>query len=160
LDIGGGKRASMLIGQPFSNPRYFWSRPSAAGKSAYNPLGSSGSNLAPSNPALIQAVKDRVQQLRAADPSARGAVPVDLVTSSASGLDPEISLAAAEYQAHRVARSRGVSESHVRELIVAQSEFRTLGFLGEPRVHVLMLNLALDHDQTAAKGSMMPHKAR
>jgi potassium-transporting ATPase KdpC subunit len=144
---------SEWIGQAFSHPKYFWSRPSATGPMPYNAANSGGSNLGPSHPALAQAVQARIQALRAAaseagiradDPALLGPVPVDLVTASASGLDPHISRAAADYQALRVARVRGLPEGRVRELIVQHTELPLLGFLGEPRVHVLRLNLALD----------------
>ncbi len=135
---------SELIGQSFSNPKYFWSRPSATGPMPNNGTASGGSNLAPSNPALLDAVKARVEALRAADPGNTAAVPQDLVTASASGLDPEISPAAARYQASRVARVRGVQAGEVLALIKRNTQGRTLGIFGEPRVNVLALNLALD----------------
>lgn len=166
---------SRLLGQPFSDPRYFWSRPSATGPQPYNGAVSSGSNLAATNPALEQAVGERVAMLRAANPrphpnrlpqagegtragegsllssplaatgeSQDNGVPVDLVTASGSGLDPHISPAAAEYQVGRVARERGLEESKVRSLVKQATEGRTFGILGEPRVNVLELNLALD----------------
>ena len=134
---------STLIGQPFADPRYFWSRPSAT-TPAYNAGSSSGSNLGPLNPALTQAVAERVRALRAADLDNTALVPVDLVTTSASGLDPHISLAAAEYQIARVVRARGLDVARVRELVRWHAEGRTFGLLGEPRVNVLLLNLALD----------------
>ena len=135
---------SRLIGQPFSGPGYFWSRPSATSPQPYNGLDSGGSNLGPLNPALLAAVKARIAALRAADPGNGAPIPVDLVTASASGLDPDISLAAAYYQASRVARARGLEPSRVRALIAAHAKGRLLGVLGEPRVNVLELNLALD----------------
>jgi K+-transporting ATPase ATPase C chain len=135
---------SALIGQQFSDPKYFWGRLSATGPYAYNAASSSGSNYGPLNPALFDAVKKRVQDLRAADPQNTQPIPVDLVTSSGSGLDPHISVAAAQYQVSRVARSRGVSEETVRSLVHRYTERRQLGFLGESRVNVLKLNLALD----------------
>jgi K+-transporting ATPase ATPase C chain len=135
---------SRLIGQSFSDPGYFWSRPSATTPQPYNGTASSGSNLGPLNPALLDAIRARVAALRAADPGNRAAVPIDLVTASGSGLDPEISLAAANYQAARVARARGLSAERVRALIAQHTEGRLLGVLGEPRVNVLELNLALD----------------
>ncbi len=144
--IASGERArgSRLIGQPFSSPRYFWSRPSATGPHPYNGAISSGSNQGPLNPALEAAVKDRIAALRAADPSNTAPVPVDLVTASGSGLDPHISPAAAEYQVPRVARARSMTEVEVRTLVAQATEGRTLGILGEPRVNVLELNLLLD----------------
>ncbi len=135
---------STLIGQPFSDPKYFWGRPSATGPQPNNGLSSSGSNLGPTNPALLNAVKERVAALRAADPDNKQPVPQDLVTASASGLDPHISPAAAEYQAARVARVRGLNPASVRTLIAIHTEARTFGVLGEPRVNVLTLNMALD----------------
>ena len=135
---------SLLIGQSFSDPKYFWSRPSATSPMANNAVASSGSNLGPTNPALIDAVKGRVAALRSADSGNAALVPVDLVTASASGLDPEISRAGAEYQAARVARVRGLPVERVRALVAEHSRGQWLGFLGEPRVNVLALNLALD----------------
>lgn len=135
---------SSLIGQPFSDPRYFWGRPSATTPFPDNPQDSTGSNLGPTNPALLDQVKARVATLRAADPEETGPVPVDLVTASGSGLDPEISPAAAEYQVARVARARGLSVVEVQALVHKYTKGRQLGFLGEPRVNVLELNLALD----------------
>lgn len=135
---------SALIGQPFDDPKYFWSRPSATGPFPDNAGASSGSNLSPTNPALISAVQGRVDALRAADPSNTAPVPVDLVTASGSGLDPHISPAAALYQVARVAHERKLSPDAVRALVERHIEGRSLGFLGEPRVNVLALNLALD----------------
>ncbi len=135
---------SRLIGQNFSNPRHFWSRPSATSPMANNAGSSSGSNLGPTNPALADAVKGRIEALRAADPGNAAKVPIDLVTASASGLDPDISIAAAQYQAARVAKARGIAVEQVRALVAAQARGQLFGFLGEPRVNVLMLNLALD----------------
>ena len=135
---------SELIGQYFDEPQYFWGRPSATAPYPYNAAASSGSNLGPTNPVLIEAVKTRVAALRAADPGNEAPVPVDLVTTSGSGLDPHISPAAALYQAHRVARVRGVQESQVKDLVALHTEGRQFGLLGEPRVNVLKLNLALD----------------
>ena len=139
---------SELIGQPFTAPKYFWSRISATGPIAYNAASSSGSNYGPLNPALFDAVKKRIQDLKAADSLNTAPIPVDLVTSSGSGLDPHISIAAAQYQAARVARVRGMRLGQVQALIEQNTEGRQLGFLGEPRVNVLKLNLALD-DYTA-----------
>jgi len=145
LILEGGKPiGSTLIGQSFTAPKYFWSRPSATTPQPYNGSGSTGSNLGPLNPALLDAVRQRIDALHAADPGNQAPIPVDLVTASASGLDPEISVAAADYQAARVARVRGLPESSVRALIAAHTEGRLLGVLGEPRVNVLELNLALD----------------
>jgi K+-transporting ATPase ATPase C chain len=135
---------SELIGQSFSDPKYFWGRPSATSPTPYNAAASSGSNQGPANPALIDAVKARVQALRDADPGNTAPVPVDLVTASGSGLDPHISPAAAEYQLQRVARVRGMDAAKVRELVKQSTEGRQFGILGEPRVNVLRLNLALD----------------
>jgi len=135
---------STLIGQNFSDPKYFWGRPSATSPQPYNGTASGGSNLGPLNPALTDAVKSRIDALHAADPGNRAKVPVDLVTASASGLDPEISVAAAAYQAARVARLRGLKPQAVASLIGSHARGRVLGILGEPRVNVLELNLALD----------------
>ena len=144
LIVRGGKTVgSSLIGQTFTQPGYFWSRPSATGPEAYNTSASGGSNLGPSNPVLAEAVKARVAALRAADPGNSATVPVDLVTASASGLDPHISLAAARYQAARVARARDLTPEQVNGLVDAHTEGVWFGFLGEPRVNVLALNLAL-----------------
>lgn len=144
VERNGKAVGSALLGQPFSSPQYFWSRPSATSPQPYNGASSSGSNLGPTNPALEHAVRDRIAALRAADPGNTRAVPADLVTASASGLDPHISPAAAEYQISRVARARGVDETRVRKLVRDATEGRTFGVLGEPRVNVLRLNLALD----------------
>ena len=135
---------SRLIGQPFSDPKDFWSRPSATTPQPYDGLASGGSNLGPLNPALAAAVRARIAALRAADPSDRAPIPVDLVTASASGLDPDISLAAAYYQVDRIARARHLSPARVRALIAAHAGTPWLGVIGEPRVNVLELNLALD----------------
>lgn len=135
---------SQLIGQPFSGPEYFFGRPSATGPQPYNGAASSGSNQGPTNPALAAAVTDRVAALRALDPGNAAPLPVDLVTASASGLDPHISPAAAEYQVPRVARARNRPETEIRTLVEQATQGRTLGLLGEPRVNVLQLNLALD----------------
>lgn len=145
LILEGGKvRGSRLIGQPFSSPRYFWGRPSATAPMPYNAAGSSGSNQGPLNPALVDAVKGRIEALKAADPANRAPVPVDLVTASASGLDPEISPAAILYQLERVARARGASPAALHELVARHTGHTLLGIFGEERVNVLELNLALD----------------
>lgn len=152
LIVENGKAVgSSLIGQGFSDPGHFWSRPSATSPMAYNAGNSSGSNLAPTAPALVDAVKARVEALRAADPGNTAPVPVDLVTTSASGLDPHISRAAADYQLARVARVRQLPVAQVQAMVEAQTEGRWLGFLGEPRVNVLKLNLALDRATMAAR---------
>ena len=135
---------SALIGQPFDDPKYFWGRPSATAPFPYNAASSSGSNLGPTSKALREAVSRRIAALRAADPEATGPVPADLVTASASGLDPHISPAAAYHQVRRVARARGLSEDTVRRLVRQFTQGRQFGILGEPRVSVLQLNLALD----------------
>jgi K+-transporting ATPase ATPase C chain len=144
LREGDTVRGSALVGQPFSGERYFWGRPSATSPMPYNAAASSGSNQGPTNPALAEAVSARVKALRDAGHDPARPVPVDLVTASASGLDPHISPAAAEYQAARVARSRGVDAEAVRALVARHTEGRGFGILGEPRVNVLQLNLALD----------------
>ena len=140
----GQSRGTALIGQPFADPKYFWGRLSATGPVPYNAGASSGSNLAPTNPALLDTAKARIEALRAADPGLRAPVPVDLVTASGSGLDPHISPAAALYQVSRVARLRGLSEDQVRRFVAQNTEGPTFGVLGEARVHVLRLNLDLD----------------
>jgi potassium-transporting ATPase KdpC subunit len=144
VSVDGRLVGSRLIGQPFSSPRYFWGRPSGTGPVPNNGAASSGSNYGPLSPALVAAVARRVAVLRAADPGNTRPVPVDLVTSSASGLDPQISIASAEFQVPRVARERGLPEAQVLESVRAATDGRTLGVLGEPRVNVLELNLALD----------------
>lgn len=145
LIIRDGKPiGSALIGQDFSDPKYFWGRPSATAPQPYNAAASSGSNQGPLNPALADAVKARVAALHAADPGNQRPVPIDLVTASASGLDPHISPAAADYQVERVARTRHLEVKTVRQLLAENTEGRDLGVFGEPRVHVLKLNLALD----------------
>ncbi|MFL6708942.1 MAG: potassium-transporting ATPase subunit KdpC [Massilia sp.] len=144
----GAPVGSSLIGQAFTSPKYFWGRPSATAPMPNNAAGSSGSNLGPLNPALLDAVKGRIDALHAADPGNMAAVPVDLVTASASGLDPEISVAAARYQMARVARARKLAPETVTALLDAHTLMPVLGFLGEARVNVLQLNLALDK-QTA-----------
>jgi K+-transporting ATPase ATPase C chain len=151
IEANGKAVGSKLLGQTFSSPRYFWGRPSATSPYPDNGAVSSGSNQGATNPALLTVVRDRVAALRAADPGNTAPVPVDLVTASGSGLDPQISLAAAEFQAARVARTRGIDRSRVRQLIAHATEGRTLGFLGEPRVNVLELNLALDVQAKQAK---------
>lgn len=139
---------SVLIGQSFTGPKYFWGRPSATAPNPYNATASSGSNQGPTNPALTEAVKQRIAALRAADPGNNAPVPVDLATASGSGLDPEISQAAAQYQLERVARARGLSSAQVQALVNEYTSGRQLGILGEPRVNVLRLNLALDAPPT------------
>ena len=141
---------SALIGQPFDDPKYFWGRLSATSPTGYTAFnadkqtGSSGSNYGPLNPALLEAVQARIKALQEADPDNKTPIPVDLVTASGSGLDPHMSPAAAAYQVGRVARARGLSEDAVRQMVAQHTEGRTFGLLGEPRVNVLALNLALD----------------
>lgn len=144
MTLDGRVSGSTLIGQPFSRPTYFWARPSATGPFPYNAASSSGSNLGPTNPALKEAVKGRIEALRKAHGIGSGAIPQDLVTASASGLDPHISPEAARYQAARVARARGLAVEDVLRLVERGTEGRFLGVLGEPRVNVLRLNLELD----------------
>jgi potassium-transporting ATPase KdpC subunit len=149
IERDGKLVGSRLIGQSFDDPGHFWGRLSAtldsSGKALpYNAGASAASNLGPTNPALTDAVKGRIDALHAADPDNETPIPVDLVTSSASGLDPDISPAAAEYQLRRIARARGIDEPSLRAIVAEHTEGRTLGVLGEPRVHVLELNLALD----------------
>jgi K+-transporting ATPase ATPase C chain len=148
IEMTGEPIGSDLIGQQFSSPGYFWGRPSATKPRPYNAASSGGSNLGPLNPALVDAVRARVQALRTADPNNTQPVPVDLATASASGLDPDISLAAAYYQAPRVARARGLPIERVRATIADHAKHPWLGFLGEPRVNVLELNIALDGSHT------------
>ncbi|HTP60626.1 MAG TPA: potassium-transporting ATPase subunit KdpC [Burkholderiales bacterium] len=144
IESNGKAVGSSLIGQPFSDAKYFWSRPSATSPQPYNGGSSSGSNQGPTNKALADAVADRVKALKEADPGNTRPVPADLVTASASGLDPHISPEGADYQVARVARERKLSEQKVRELVAANTEGRSFGLLGEARVNVLRLNLALD----------------
>ena len=154
LIVQNGKAVgSSLIGQPFTDPKYFWSRPSATSPEPYNAAASSGSNLGPTNPTLLKAVQERIAALRAADPGNTQPVPIDLVTASGSGLDPDISPAAAYYQAGRVARVRDLSLTDVDALIARFTEGRQLGVLGDPRVNVVQLNLALD---SLAKAALNP----
>jgi K+-transporting ATPase ATPase C chain len=143
-DAKGQAVGSALIGQSFNQPQYFWGRASATGPYPYNAAASSGSNLGPTNPALVEAVNARVKTLQEADPTNKATVPVDLVTASGSGLDPHISPAAAEYQIKRVAKARNMDEAKLRELVNAKLESRQWFVFGEPRVNVLQLNLALD----------------
>jgi len=142
--VGDKTMGSALIGQPFDDPKYFWSRPSATSPQPYNAGASAASNQGATNPALADAVSGRIKALRDADPGNTAAVPVDLVTASGSGLDPHISIAAAAYQAPRIARVRGMSVDKVMALVAEHAEGRTLAIIGEPRVNVLELNLALD----------------
>jgi len=144
IEEGGKIVGSDLIGQPYSDPKYFWGRLSATSPYPYNAAASSGSNLGPSNPALRDAVQARVDALKAADPGNDSPIPIDLVTASASGLDPSISIGAADYQVSRVARLRGLTMDRVETLVRTFTEGRQFGFLGEPRVNVLKLNRALD----------------
>ena len=137
--------ASALIGQSFTDAKYFWSRPSSTTPMPYNAESSGGSNLGPLNPDLVKSVQERIAVLRKADPDNKAPIPIDLVTTSASGLDPHISPAAAEYQITRVAKARGMDEKFVRQLVAKHTEGRTLGLLGEPRVNVVELNLDLDN---------------
>ncbi len=144
IERDGKPVGSVLVGQAFSEPKYFWSRPSATSPMPNNGNSSSGSNLGPTNPALIDAVQGRIEALRKADPANKQPIPVDLVTASASGLDPHISVAAARYQAGRVAGSRNIPVERVNVLIEQTQETAAFRFMGEPRVNVLALNLALD----------------
>ncbi len=144
VERNGQAVGSSLIGQSFTSPRYFWGRPSATAPMANNAAGSSGANQGPTNPALLEAVRRRIDALKAADPANRAPIPVDLVTASASGLDPEISVAAARYQLTRVAAARQLGNERVASLVSAHTAPQYLGFFGEPRVNVLALNLALD----------------
>jgi K+-transporting ATPase ATPase C chain len=144
LNPAGQPAGSALIGQRFDAPRYFWGRPSATSPHPYNGAASSGSNLGPTNPALIDAIRARVQAYVGNNQNPQNPIPVDLVTASGSGLDPHISPAGAAYQVPRVARARGINPERLRELIESHTEGRQWGILGEPRVNVLTLNLALD----------------
>ena len=144
IEQDGEVIGSELIGQYFTDPKYFWGRPSATAPVPYNAAASAGSNLALTNPALKQMVIARIAALHSADPGNTAPIPIDLVTTSASGLDPHISVAAALYQVPRVARERGLDENQVRRLVEQSVEGRQFGFLGEPRINVLRLNLALD----------------
>ncbi|MGZ8237571.1 MAG: potassium-transporting ATPase subunit KdpC [Methylobacter sp.] len=143
-DDNGKTTGSRLIGQPFSSPGQFWGRPSATGPFPYNAGASSGSNLGPVNPALVDAVKARIEALKAADPDNKAPIPVDLITASGSGLDPHISPAAADYQINRVAKAHNIDPAKLRELVQTHTEARQWSLLGEPRVNVLALNLELD----------------
>jgi potassium-transporting ATPase KdpC subunit len=140
----GKQVGSILIGQYFADPKYFWGRPSATMPYPYNASSSSGTNMGPGNPALQREVKDRIVHLKSVDPDNGNDIPVDLVTTSGSGLDPHISLAAAAYQIRRIARIRKLKESSVRVLVETYTEQRQFGILGEPRVNVVRLNMALD----------------
>lgn len=144
-DSGGTSRGSSLIGQPFSEAGHFWGRPSATSPFPYNAAASSGSNLGPTNPALVAAVKARIQALQLADPEHKATIPIDLVTASASGLDPHISPAAADYQISRIAKARQLAPEKLRTLVAKHTQPRQWGMLGEPRVNILALNLALDN---------------
>lgn len=151
IEKDGKLIGSTLIGQNFTEAKYFWGRPSATGPYPNNATASSGSNLGPLNPALAEAVKGRVAALKSADPTNTQPVPVDLVTTSASGLDPEISPAAANYQINRVAKARGLSLATVQTLVNDNTVGRQWGVLGEPRVNVLLLNIALDNAATSSR---------
>lgn len=151
IERDGDTVGSALIGQPFDDPAYFWGRPSATTPYPYNGAASTGSNLGPTSRVLLNQVQARLEALHAADPTNTQPVPVDLVTASGSGLDPHISPAAAYYQVDRVAAARGLSREAVRTLVEAQIEGRTFGLVGEPRVNVLQLNLALDEKREAAQ---------
>jgi K+-transporting ATPase ATPase C chain len=153
LQFEGKTVGSALIGQPFSDPKYFWSRPSATAPFAYNAGASTGSNYGPLNPALFDAVRKRIKELKEADPQNTAPVPVDLVTASGSGLDPPISVASALYQLPRVARFRGMSEDSLRQLIASNTTGRQFGVLGEPVVNVLQLNLVLDGIHFSPEGN-------
>jgi K+-transporting ATPase ATPase C chain len=150
LERDGKIVGSTLIGQPFDDARYFWGRPSATGPTPYNAAASTGSNLGPTNPAQLDAVKSRIEAIQQAHSQPTESVPIDLVTASGSGLDPHISPAAATYQIHRVATTRNLTDEQVRDVVAAHTAGRTFGLLGEPRVNVLELNLALDALQPLA----------
>jgi len=149
ISRGGRIVGSALIGQPFQDPKYFWGRPSATSPGPYNAGASVGSNLGPTNPELAKEIRERIAALRASDPGRRDPIPVDLVTASGSGLDPDVSPASALWQVARVARARGISEEEVRAMVLRETRPRALLFLGEPRVNVLRLNLALDDFQAS-----------
>lgn len=148
--LDGKLVGSSLIGQAFTSPKYFWGRPSATSPMPNNAMASGGANLGPTNPALLAAVKSRIMALKAVDPNNKAPIPVDLVTASGSGLDPEISVAAALYQLDRIARERKLTTQAVRSLIAKHEKPQYFGFFGEPRVNVLALNLALDHLNNAS----------
>jgi len=152
IERGGRRLGSALIGQPFDSPKYFWSRPSATGPFPNNSLASSGSNQGPTNPALVDAVRERIARLQKYDPGNNAPVPVDLVTASASGLDPHISVASAIYQAPRVARFRGLPETEVQQFIEQCRETSTFHLPGQPCINVLKLNLALDAQRRGVPG--------
>jgi K+-transporting ATPase ATPase C chain len=152
----GNAVGSELIGQSFSDPKYFWGRPSATSPQPYNAAGSGASNFGPLNPALTDAVKARILALQAVDPGNKAPIPVDLVTASGSGLDPHISAAAAQYQIARVARARSLDVWAVQALVTAHEQRRLWGFFGEPRVNVLELNLALDEHGARSRGTSAP----
>jgi K+-transporting ATPase ATPase C chain len=147
----GEVAGSKLIGRPFGQPGYFWGRPSATGPDAYHGAASTGSNLGPTNPALLEAIQTRIDAIRLGHPEQEGDVPIDLVTASASGLDPHISVAAARYQAQRVAADRGLPAEDILDLIDRHTQSRTFGVLGEPRVNVLQLNMSLDERTAQAE---------
>ncbi|WP_373988995.1 potassium-transporting ATPase subunit KdpC [Duganella sp. BuS-21] len=152
VEVNGKAIGSTLIGQAFTSPHYFWGRPSATAPMPNNAAGSGGANQGPTNPALIDAVKGRIDALHAADPANTAAIPIDLVTASASGLDPEISIAGARYQAVRIAAARKISLEQVQALIDQHQQHQWFGFFGESRVNVLALNLALDRAKPFVKG--------
>ena len=160
VTVDGKAVGSTLIGQSFTSSKYFWGRPSATAPMPNNGLASGGSNLGANNPALLEAVKGRIDALKAADPGNTLAVPVDLVTASGSGLDPEISLAAAQYQAARIARARALPVVQVQALIDANAMTPWLGMIGEPRVNVLALNVALNRAPTVASNGQTAQHAR